>query len=77
LVVPPKLCQAQAVSTQNLDCRSDGGMLARVICGHGRGRTRLAVADLFGLSPGTTTRWEEFAQASWSAYLNALAGTKE
>lgn len=37
----------------------------------------VVVADLFGLSPGTATRWAEFANTSWSAYLDTLADTND
>lgn len=33
----------------------------------------VVVADLFGLSPGTATRWAEFANTNWSDHLNALS----
>uniref|UniRef100_UPI003F4972D2 hypothetical protein n=1 Tax=Amycolatopsis sp. CA-096443 TaxID=3239919 RepID=UPI003F4972D2 len=35
------------------------------------------VANLFGLSPGTTARWADFASTSWSDYLDALNDTDE
>jgi hypothetical protein len=35
----------------------------------------IVIADLFGIAPGTTHRWAQFAGNSWSDYLAALPDT--